>query len=82
VQVKTLLASATNAGAVVTALPDLLDPACLVRTLVYVASALGGKDQPVDPVAFLQSNPEAVKSMMGDSEMEDSAEYGGLGTAS
>jgi hypothetical protein len=74
VQVKALLTTARDAGAIVTALPDMLDPACLVRTLVYVRSAFGGQD----PVAILQRQLASVNNMMWESEIEDSAEYGEL----
>eukprot|EP00798_Chlamydomonas_sp_ICE-L_P023377 gene23377-30638_t len=70
--VKRLLRSAQDADAIIEASPDLTDPLVLERALVSLSSTFKGKD----PVQVLQSDPDALNHMGGESRVEDSAEYG------
>lgn len=74
-QVKTLLSAAKDIDAIIQAVPELIDPATLSRSLAFLASSFRGKD----PVALLQENPQILLNL-GESNVEDSAEYGEMTT--
>lgn len=74
-QVKALLSRADNIDAIIQAVPELSDPATLSRSLGYLASYFPGQD----PVALLQENPTILLNL-GESNVEDSAEYGEMTT--
>eukprot|EP00879_Flechtneria_rotunda_P022673 GHRR01023945.1.p1 GENE.GHRR01023945.1~~GHRR01023945.1.p1 ORF type:complete len:132 (+),score=40.84 GHRR01023945.1:354-749(+) len=73
--VKQLLAKANNVDAIIEAVPELSDPTTLSRSLAFLASSFAGKD----PVQLLQENPQILLNL-GESNMEDNAEYGEMTT--
>eukprot|EP00878_Enallax_costatus_P002408 GHUV01002584.1.p1 GENE.GHUV01002584.1~~GHUV01002584.1.p1 ORF type:complete len:273 (+),score=66.45 GHUV01002584.1:493-1311(+) len=74
-QVKALLSRADNIDTIIQSVPELSDPATLSRSLGYLASYFPGQD----PVALLQENPTILLNL-GESNIEDSAEYGEMTT--
>lgn len=71
-----MLVKSENPDAIITALPDMLDVTTLTRTLAFIKTTFKGQE----PVEVLLKQPEAVMNMLGESEIEDSAEYGELST--
>lgn len=74
-RVRHILASAPDPDAIVTSLPDVVDPISLSRALAYLASAFAGQD----PVMLLQTRPD-VMTNMGEATVELTADYGELST--
>lgn len=74
-QVKALLSAAKDIDAIIQAVPELIDPTTLSRSLSFLASSFRGKD----PVSLLQENPQILLNL-GESNVEDSAEYGEMTT--
>ncbi|KAI8472456.1 MAG: hypothetical protein J3K34DRAFT_519785 [Monoraphidium minutum] len=74
-EVQRLLASAKDVCAIVQAVPELTDPIQLGRSLVWLRAAFPGQDT----IAMLQENPLILRNI-GESNVEDSAEYGEMTT--
>lgn len=75
-KVKALLSSAKNPDAIIQAVPDMSDPLTLSRSLAQLAAMYPKQSA----VAMLEQNPAVIKNLGGESDMEDSAEYGELST--
>ncbi|KAF8056727.1 hypothetical protein HT031_006225 [Scenedesmus sp. PABB004] len=73
--VKALLSAAESVDEIIQAVPELTDPATLSRSLSFLSTSFPGQD----PVALLQENPGILLNL-GESNVEDSAEYGELTT--
>eukprot|EP00877_Chromochloris_zofingiensis_P010478 jgi/Chrzof1/5684/Cz16g11180.t1 len=74
-QVKALLSRAKDADAIIQAVPELADATALVRSLAFLRSSFPN----TDPVELLQENPTLLLNL-GESNVEDSAEYGEMTT--
>lgn len=75
-EVKRMLSGAPDVDAIVEAVPELSEAPQLAKSLSWLRSAFPGQDA----VALLQENPLILKNI-GESNVEDSAEYGEMTTS-
>jgi hypothetical protein len=74
-QVRQVLSKAKDIDAIIQAVPELMDATALVRSLAFLQSSFPDHD----PVELLQENPLILLNL-GESNMEDNAEYGEMTT--
>ena len=70
-----LLSKAKDIDAIIQAVPELMDATALSRSLAFLQSSFPDHD----PVELLQENPRLLLNL-GESNMEDNAEYGEMTT--
>ncbi|KAG1667847.1 hypothetical protein FOA52_011035 [Chlamydomonas sp. UWO 241] len=75
-QVADQLRSLPDPGAIVGAVPQLLEPGALSRALGAIKAAMPTQD----PLQVLQATPHVLHSLGGEGDVEDSAEYGEITT--
>jgi len=70
-----MLAAAECPDTIIEAVPELSDANTLARSLAYLRGSFPSQD----PVVLLEENPRLLLNL-GESNMEDSAEYGEMTT--
>jgi len=75
-EVRRALSSLPDPDAIIEAVPDLVHPPTLSRSLATLRASFPASD----PLEILQKSPEVLYNLGGEADIGDSAEYGELST--